>query len=381
MPWLSIRRRITFNMYQRIIHRSFVFFLLIIIIILLGFYLLLPDNNISIQEQNQSCISKLDNFKEFQQNNYNLSSLKPIIFIGGMPRSGTTLMRAILDSHPLVRCGEETRVIPRILSMRTAWKKSDIEWNRLMAGGMTEEILDSAVRAFVYEILFHHSQSADILCDKDPFVLKYASYISSIFPNSKFLFIIRDARAVIYSVMTRKVTITGFSLTDYRLNLKLWNKGIKIMFDQCKEIGKNKCLMIYYEQLVLQPKKSIENILKFLNLTWVDDVLHHEQLIGKKISLSKTEHSSDQVIKPINLEALTKWIGHIPNDVKQDLDILAPMLKQLGYDTKSDVPSYGNADQLVLDNMNRLKQNADFWNAKAKLYARQLSNSTNLFNN
>jgi len=33
----------------------------------------------------------------------------PIIFIGGVPRSGTTLMRAMLDAHPDVRCGEETR--------------------------------------------------------------------------------------------------------------------------------------------------------------------------------------------------------------------------------------------------------------------------------
>merc|ERR1719476_510620 len=36
----------------------------------------------------------------------------PLIFIGGVPRSGTTLMRAMLDAHPDVRCGEETRVVP-----------------------------------------------------------------------------------------------------------------------------------------------------------------------------------------------------------------------------------------------------------------------------
>lgn len=41
----------------------------------------------------------------------------PIIFIGGVPRSGTTLMRAMLDAHPEVRCGEETRVVPRILQV------------------------------------------------------------------------------------------------------------------------------------------------------------------------------------------------------------------------------------------------------------------------
>ena len=39
----------------------------------------------------------------------------PLIWIGGVPRSGTTLMRAMLDAHKDVRCGEETRVIPRIL--------------------------------------------------------------------------------------------------------------------------------------------------------------------------------------------------------------------------------------------------------------------------
>jgi hypothetical protein len=38
-------------------------------------------------------------------------------------------------------------------------------------------------------------------------------------------------------------------------------------------------------------------ILKFLELEWTDDVLHHEQLINKPhgISLSKVERSSDQV--------------------------------------------------------------------------------------
>lgn len=34
----------------------------------------------------------------------------PLVFVGGMPRSGTTLMRAMLDAHQDVRCGEETRV-------------------------------------------------------------------------------------------------------------------------------------------------------------------------------------------------------------------------------------------------------------------------------
>ena len=72
--------------------------------------------------------------------------LSPLIFIGGMPRSGTTLMRAMLDAHPDVRCGEETRVIPRILKIRKKWSRSAVEKRRLDEAGVTDKVIDSAVK-------------------------------------------------------------------------------------------------------------------------------------------------------------------------------------------------------------------------------------------
>merc|ERR1719297_239572 len=62
---------------------------------------------------------------------YEYDRQSPLIFIGGVPRSGTTLMRAMLDAHPDVRCGEETRVVPRILQTRSQWIKSEKESIRL----------------------------------------------------------------------------------------------------------------------------------------------------------------------------------------------------------------------------------------------------------
>ena len=47
-------------------------------------------------------------------------------------------------------------------------------------------------------------------------------------------------------------------------------------------------------------------------MNWNDAVLNHEQFIGKKIRLSKVEVSTDQIVKPINLEALYSWVGNIP---------------------------------------------------------------------
>lgn len=157
----------------------------------------------------------------------------------------------------------------------------------LISGGINEQVMDAAVRAFIYETLLQHNKNSDVFCDKDPFILKNAFYLSSLFPNGKFIFMIRDPRAVVHSVMTRKVTITGFSMTDYRLNFKLWNKGVEVMHEQCLNVTSNKCLMVFYEQLVLQPVKTIRMILQFLDLPWVEQVLHHEELVGTRISLSR----------------------------------------------------------------------------------------------
>ncbi|KAK7820300.1 hypothetical protein U0070_007506 [Myodes glareolus] len=237
-----------------------------------------------------------------------------LIFVGGVPRSDTTLTRAMLDAHPEVRCGEETRIIPRELAMRQAWSKSGREKLRLDKAGVTDEVLDAAMQAFILEVIAKHGEPARVLCNKNPFTLKSSVYLARLFPNSKFLLMVHDGRASVHSMITRKVTIAGFDLSSYRDCLTKWNKAIEVMHAQCMEVGRDKCLPVYYEQLVLHPRCSLKRILDFLGITWSDTVLHHEDLIGKPggVSLSKIERSMDQVIKPVNLEALSKWTGHIP---------------------------------------------------------------------
>lgn len=68
-----------------------------------------------------------------------------------------------------------------------------------------------------------------------------------------------------------------------------WNQAIQTMHEQCKEIGKDRCLMVFYEQLVLHPELEMRKILGFLDIPWNESVLHHEEFINKEngVALSK----------------------------------------------------------------------------------------------
>ena len=231
----------------------------------------------------------MDDFNERSDNLVYYKNELPLIWIGGVPRSGTTLMRAMLDAHDDVRCGEETRIIPRILGMHTGITNSITEMSRLKEAKIDSDVLDSALGAYILSIIAQHGEPAPRLCNKDPFTLKSMSRLSKIFPHSKFIMMIRDGRATVHSIISRHVTIKGFDIKTYRGALQNWNRAISNMYEECMKHGETVCLPVYYEQLVLHPETQMRRILQFLNIPWDEKVLHHELAIGKEkgVSLSK----------------------------------------------------------------------------------------------
>merc|ERR1711962_198127 len=76
------------------------------------------------------------------------------------------------------------------------------------------QVINSAMAAFILETMAQHGEPSEVLCNKDPLTLKSGKYMADIFPNSKWLFMVRDGRAVIHSVISRKVTISGYKLDN-----------------------------------------------------------------------------------------------------------------------------------------------------------------------
>ena len=87
--------------------------------------------------------------------------------------------------------------------------------------------------------------------------------------------------------------------------------------------------------------------------------------IFKKIFLTNTYIF--QVVKPVNLEALSKWVDHIPDDVIEDMANIAPMLEKMGYDPNANPPKYGIPDDEVIKNTKDIKEHNEVWNKQGEI--------------
>lgn len=155
--------------------------------------------------------------------------------------------------------------------------------------GVTDPVIDAAVSSFLLEIMANHGEPSPRLCNKDPYAFVSLEYLSRIFPNAKFVLMLRDGRAIIHSVISRNLTEPDkkFPISNPRKALKEWNKDIGIMYDQCLAVGEARCYPMHYERLILQPEYHMSRLLNFFDLPWNDSVLNHEEFIGTEISMGR----------------------------------------------------------------------------------------------
>lgn len=189
-------------------------------------------------------------------------------------------------------------------------------------------------------------------------------YLHSIFPSAKFIYMVRDGRAAAYSYMTQ--VKESMTFRKYRTYLSSWKSFNTKASNECKKLGEKYCLLVRYEDLVLHPKSSLQRVVKFLNVKWTDELLKHQEHIGNEISISKTEWSSHQIIKPINSESLYSWVnGKIEIDYKQ-MKFLEPILNSFNYSFNISFVKLDRADPIVLNNNQMIKNNQDFWDNKGR---------------
>ena len=253
----------------------------------------------------------------------------PLIFLGGYPRSGTTLMRAILDVHPSVSCGPETIILPSFLGF-ISQRMSDRHFlTNFDKAHFNLSTLDRASAHFIYQIMLNHIRDAERLCAKDPDLALHMAYLHQLFPKAKFIYMVRDVRSATYSLLKHLNKTT--SEQHLRKSVTDWNEFNTKAHSQCESIGPSVCQLVHYEELVRNTSHVLTRLVRFLDITWRDELLSHDKFVGEKVKVSETEWSTNQIRRKINTDSLANWNTSLLFRKSQTWIARLPMQVKFGY--------------------------------------------------
>lgn len=128
----------------------------------------------------------------------------PPIFLLGVPRSGTTLLRTILDSHSAIAAGPETPWLAnhQPASLGNLWRFLTADPLGYCASyHMPAEVATAACRRLAGDLLaaYAASRGKRRWVEKTPDNLKHLDFIRALFPDARFLVIVRDGLDVALS--------------------------------------------------------------------------------------------------------------------------------------------------------------------------------------
>lgn len=226
------------------------------------------------------------------------------LFIGGHPKSGTSLVRSLLDAHPqLVVYPEETaffrRYLPRATNLDRAGQIALAEetllhiftWNQDAPPPSQEGFLDrdystisfEAVRQAMADLLGRHGlrHPGDILSaavlafgqvsghwrpearywvEKSPYNEYYAGQIFAWWPAARMIHVVRDPRDNYVSYQRKH---RSWQAEFFASN---WRRSTQAAFDNQTKHGRERYLLLRYEDLVQTPEQALQQVCAFLEI-------------------------------------------------------------------------------------------------------------------
>ena len=259
------------------------------------------------------------------------------IFIGGAGRSGTTLLRVILDSHSRIACGPELKVIPSVADL---WAKFRSEYAPFLAESwMGENEVDEIFRGFIanlLEPLRRHEGKARV-AEKSPNNVFYFAHLHRIFPDATFLHMLRDGRDVVASLLTMRWTTPAGAPVDYtrdaRLAARYWARAVRAGRDFAQTAGGKRYREIRYEELVSRPEPCLRSLFTYLDEPWEPAVMRFYE----RPRALGGESSAVQVTRAIHAGSVGRWEIELTKDERAAVkDEVGALLIELGYCTDLD---------------------------------------------
>jgi len=251
-----------------------------------------------------------------------------IAFLGGHPRSGTTLLEQILDAHPDVLAFDEPAAFAQEISNQLVAPGREIALSNLdtLPRARRVEMRQRYVKSLLREI--PGEPTARVLLDKNPSPTMSLNVWLRVFPELKVIIALRDPRDVIISCFFLNIMLNATNVNF--LNLERTAKHYADLMDvwlRMRELGGFDWVETRYEDVVKDLEGQGRRATEFLGLTWHPDQGRSHETARRKVLYAPTYHD---VTQPVYQRAVGRWERYAaalePLQAK-----LAPYCRAFGY--------------------------------------------------
>jgi hypothetical protein len=203
---------------------------------------------------------------------------EPVIVLTAA-RSGSTLLRLILDAHPDLACPPETNIVRICAQLAAVWCMTNGESSADDIPEGLREAIAKAISSVFHEPLRRQGKAR--WCDKSLGTAPLAAWFSKLYPETKFICLYRHCADFIYSGLEASpwgLTSYGFeqfsgmrSGNNVSALASYWieHTGRILEFEQK---NRDRCLRMHYEQIVRAPEETARQIFSFIGVEHVPGI-------------------------------------------------------------------------------------------------------------
>lgn len=241
-----------------------------------------------------------------------VSTERELFFAFGIPKSGTTYLQLILNSHPQVSCPSEhqfdvlLRNIPRLLQgYDQAMVTVDEKTARQGTVPFSEQDAAALCRAAILLAINRAAETKDAqwMGANDNAIVGHPALFVDLFPQAKFLCIVRDPRDSILSAWHHNLRVEpdflqrAKSLEDwFDLRSRLWQQRMKNILElKEKKPLDESLLLVRYEDLLADGPQEMATIFNHLGAPTTPELIQQiqEQTSFDRVKKSAQSNSTD----------------------------------------------------------------------------------------